>query len=132
MPDDQNSPFLQFKDHNIAADTQTMLNTPAEHAKPLDPKDVEFLTVLMEKIDKGEINLYRPATLLNFPVYEKLDEKAQGQADLDAFNLLVTIREIRSLWNLGHRNTYQIENLTHRIRVTKERLEATAGDIYII
>lgn len=126
------SPFLKFKDHEIAADTQTMLNTPTEHDEPLDPKDVEFLTMLMGKIDSGEINLYRPATLLNYPVYEKLNEQAQGQADVEAFNMLGAIREIRTLWNLGHRNTYQIENLTHRIRVTKERLEDAGGDIYII
>ena len=88
--------------------------------------------MLMAKIDKGEIDLYRPATLINFPVYDKLDEAAKGKADFHAFNLLGTIREIRKLWSTGHRNTYQMENLTHRIRLTKEGLEEHGGDIYII
>ncbi len=130
--DTMSSILLQYKDHEISADTQEMLNKPTDHHDELDPKDVEFLTLLMVKIDKGEIDLFRPATLLNFPVYEKLNEQARGKADVEAFNLLSTIREIRKLWNLGHRNTYQIENLTHRIRVTKERLEDASGDIYII
>lgn len=129
MADDKN-PLLAYQNHEVSADLQAMVNTPADHQ--LDPKDVEFLTMLMTKIDKGEIDLYRPATLLNFPVYEKLNEQARGKADVEGFNLLGAIREIRKLWNLGHRNTYQIENLTHRIRVTKERLEAVGGDIYII
>lgn len=136
MPDDQPkqnpSKLLAYKDQDISADTQIMLNKPTEHPEQLDAEDLEFLTMLMGKVDKGEIDLYRPATLLNYPVYEKLSEEGKGKADFDAMNLLGTIREIRKLWNLGERNTYQIENLTHRIRVTKERLEALGGDIYII
>ena len=87
------SPLLAYQNHEISADLQAMVNTPADHE--LDPKDVEFLTMLMSKIDKGEIDLYRPATLLNFAVYEKLSEQAQGKADVEGFNLLSTIREIR-------------------------------------
>lgn len=126
------SKILQYKDQDIAPDTQAMLNKPIEHPEELDIDDKKFLTMLMEKIDKGEIDLYRPSTLLNFSVYDKLDEKAKGKADFDALNLLGTIREIRKLWNTGERNSYQMENLTHRIRVTKERLEEIGGDIYII
>ena len=126
------SKILEYQNTNISADTQQMLNKPAEHPEPLDPKDHEFLVMLMAKVDSGEINLYRPYTLLNDPVYEKLDEAGRGKADFDALNLLGIIREIRKLWMAGERNTYQIENLTHRIRVTKERLEELGGDIYII
>lgn len=126
------SKILAYQNQDISADTQLMLNKPTEHPEDLDPKDLAFLTMLMEKIDKGEINLYRPSTLLNYAVYDKLDETGKGKADFDAMNLLGTIREIRKLWNLGLRNTYQIENLTHRIRVTKEHLEEIGGDIYII
>lgn len=126
------SKILAYQNQDISADTQLMLNKPTEHPEDLDPKDLAFLTMLMEKIDKGDINLYRPSTLLNYAVYDKLDETGKGKADFDAMNLLGTIREIRKLWNLGLRNTYQIENLTHRIRVTKERLEEVGGDIYII
>lgn len=128
----KDSKLLAYKDSDISQETQDMLNKPIDHPETLDPKDVEFLTMVMEKVDKGEIDLYRPATLLNYPVYDKLDEMAKGKADFDALNLLGTIREIRKLWNTGLRNTYQIENLTHRIRETKERLEEAGGDIYII
>lgn len=126
------SKILAYKDQDISADTQQMLNKPMEHPETLDPKDEEFLAMLMDKIEKGEIDLYRPSTLLNMPVYEKLSEAAKGKADFDALNLLGTIRQIRKLWLAGERNTYQIENLTHQIRLTKERLEEIGGDIYII
>lgn len=116
----------------LSDDQVQNLNQPLPHPHGLSPEDEQFLNMLMEKIDKGEIDLYRPSTLLNMPVYEKLDETAQGKADFDAVNLLATIREIRKLWNLGHRNTYQIEYLTHQIRITKERLESLGGDIFII
>jgi len=126
------SKILEFQNQNISTDTQQMLNKPMEHPEDLDPKDQEFLTMLMAKIDKGEIDLYRPSTLLNSAVYDKLDEAKKGKADFDALNLLGTIRDIHKLWNSGERNSYQIENLTHRIRLTKERLEELGGDIYII
>ncbi len=126
------SKLLAYENQDISPDTQAMLNKPTEHPKELDPKDTEFLTMLMDKIEKGEIDLYRPDTLVNHPVYDKLDENARGKADFDALNLLGTIRTIRKLWQAGDRNTYQIENLTHQIRLTKERLEELGGDIYII
>ena len=126
------SKLLQYKDAEFSQETQALLNNPTEHPEGLDAKDQEFLKMVMGKIDSSEIDLYRPSTLINFPVYDKLDEAAKGKADYDAMNILGTIREIRKLWNLGHRNTYQIENLTHRIRMTKERLEELGGDIYII
>ncbi len=128
----QGSKILEYQNRDISADTQQMLNKPVEHPEDLEPQDKEFLEMLMAKIDKGEIDLYRPSTLLNMPVYEKLTEAARGKADFDALNLLGAIREIRKLWAAGERNTYQIEYLTHRIRLTKERLEEIGGDIYII
>lgn len=126
------SKILEYQNRDISTDTQQMLNKPVAHPENLDPKDEEFLKMLMAKVDSGEINLYRPFTLLNMPVYEKLSETDKGKADFDSLNLLGTIREIRKLWSAGERNTYQIENLAHRIRVTKERLEELGGDIYII
>jgi len=133
MTDDQNILSTAFtKAEDVSPQVQAMLNNPLPQDQPLDPKDQEFLTFVMAKIDSGEIDLYRPSTLINHSVYDKLSEEAQGKADFDAMNLLSTLREIRQLWNAGHRNTYQIENLTHRIRVTKERLEQIAGDIYIL
>jgi hypothetical protein len=128
----QGSKILEYQNRDISADTQQMLNKPVEHPEDLEPQDKEFLEMLMVKIDKGEIDLYRPSTLLNMSVYEKLSEAARGKADFDALNLLGAIREIRKLWAAGERNTYQIEYLTHRIRLTKERLEEIGGDIYII
>ncbi len=137
MADDQNQnsaqqKILQFQNAEFSAETQASLNQPTAHPEGLDPKDQEFLGMVMEKIDKGEIDLYRPATLLNLAVYEKLSEEGKGKADFDAVNLLTSIREVRKLWVMEHTGSYQIENMIHRIRMTKERLEDLGGDIYII
>lgn len=124
--------MLNYKDSDITAESQKTLNNPLPRQGGLDEKDTEFLAMLMVKVDKNEINLYRPDTLLNYSVYDKLSLEAKGKADFDAVNMLATIREIRKLWNLGYRDTYQIENLTHQLRLIKERLENISGDIYII
>lgn len=111
---------------------QQMINTPLKHDKGIDPKDQEFLKLLLEKIEKNELKLFQPSSLLNAKAYEKLDDLAKGKADYEAFLMLGTIREIYKLWQSGQHETYQIENLVHRIRISKERLEEIGGDIYII
>ncbi len=129
---DQNQNKLPQQDAVISDEVQQMLNQPLKHDGDLDPKDEAFLAMLMEKVDQGEINLYRPSTLINYAVYDKLSPELQVKVEVDAFNLLATVRNIRALWNMGNRNTYQIENLTQKIRLTKERLEIVEGDVYII
>lgn len=117
---------------NTDPQKQQMLNTPLKNEKAIDEKDQQFLKMLVGKIEKGEIKLFQPSSLLNLPVYEKLDDLAKGKADYEAFQMIGTIREIYKLWQAGHHETFQIENLVHRIRVSKERLEELGGDIYII
>ena len=132
-PQNQKQPVLTHAQNiPISEETQRILNEPIKHPQGLNDKDQIFLAQLMEKIDKGDINLYRPSTLLNLSVYEQLNEEAKGKADFDAVNLLNSIREIRKLWLNGQHDTYQIENMVHRIRITKERLEELGGDIFII
>ena len=116
----------------LSQKAQTALNKPLGHPGGLTDKDQEFLTLLVEKIEKKEINLYQPSSLLNHAVYDRLSDQAKAKAELDALNLLNAIREVYKLWQAAHKATYQIENLVNRIRVTKERLEEAGGDIYII
>lgn len=124
--------ILAHQNVEISPEAQQALNQPLKHQGDIDEKDRQFLKMLIEKIEKGTINLYQPSSLINTTVYSNLTEEAQGIADYDAFNLLTTIREIYRLWQQGHHETFQIENLVHRIRLTKERLEELGGDIYII
>ena len=79
-----------------------------------------------------KINLYLPSTLLNQSVYEKLTDEAQGNADLDAINLTNAMREIKGLCDAGFKDTYQVQNLVHQLRATKERLEEAGGDLFVI
>jgi hypothetical protein len=113
-------------------ETQEVLNKPLNNPTGLDEKDVLFLKMLVEKIEKGELNLFRPSSLFNNAVYINLSAENQGKAELDAFNMLAAIRDIYRLWKDNEKDTYQMENLVHRIRVTKERLEEIGGDIFII
>lgn len=133
MSDDQNSnKVLKFQDVELSPQQQEQLNQPLKDDSGVTPEDTQFLTMLVDKIEKKEIDLYTPSSLFNVPVYEKLAPEAQAQADLDAFNLLATIREINGLWKAGQRDTYQIQYLASKIRMTKERIEEVGGDIFII
>jgi hypothetical protein len=116
----------------ITEKTQTMINTPMVDDTGVDEKDQAFIEMVLKMIDEGKINLFTPDTLLNTHVYEKLDYKAQGTADVNAISLLADLRQIKKLKEQGYDKSFQIQNLIHHVRVTKERLEEECGDIYII
>lgn len=117
---------------NLDPKIQSELNTPLRLDSAISAKDQEFLAMLMEFIASEKINLYRPESLLNSQVYDKLGREAQGKVDIEAVNMLAAIREIKDLHDAGFGNTYQTQNLVYRLRVSKERLEEIGGNLFII
>ena len=124
--------ILKQAEVDLPEEEQMKMGKPLKDDTGVNPADMEFLQMLMSKIEDGEIDLHVPSSLLNEPVYEALSEEAQGKADYNAITLLSTIRQIRQLWEMGDKESYQIQNLVHQVRMTKERLEEVGGDIYII
>lgn len=110
--------------------TQKQLNEPLKYNGSSQNKD--FLEMLVKHINEGKIQIYKPDSLINHEVYDKLDQTSQGKADYEAVNMLMTIREIKGLYDAGYKDTYQIDNLVERLRVSKERLEVQGGDLFII
>lgn len=116
----------------LSAEAQKLLNTPLVMAQPMSAQDQQFLNMIVDLVNSGKINLYGPSTLINQVVYSKLPSEKQGQVDLEAINLLGAIREIKDLNDHGFGQTFQINNLVERLRMTKERLESKGGDLFII
>lgn len=114
---------------------QAMLNKPVKIQPKLykpDPRDKEFLKEVMVKVESGEIKLFTPASLLNNEVYERLPSNLKAKADYDILTLLSKIRQVKKLWDIGEKDSYQILNLANSLRVTKEALESSQGDVFII
>lgn len=128
MTNDENQQKAVFQDEQ----TQKELNTPLTDPSGAGQKNEKFLNLVISLINEGKINLYRPATLINQPIYDNLPKEKQGKVDLEAMNLLVAIREIKGLHDAGYKDSYQMENLVERVRNTKERLESEGGDLFII
>lgn len=127
---DQNQ--TPITDSTIDPEKQLMLNTPAVKPDGISQEDEAFLNMVVAKVEAKEINLLMPSSLINNSVYEKLDAMQRGKVDLDAYNLSSTLRTIYDLWKYYKQPTYQIENLVHTVRLTKERLEEISGDVYVI
>lgn len=111
---------------------QKQLNKPLAKSDGIGEENEKFLAQVMELVDGGKINLYGPSSIINTELYDKLNEDRQGQVDLEAINLLSGIREMADLYHNGYKDSFQMENLVERIRLTKERLEFHGGDLYII
>ena len=123
--------FLRHQNTDIAPDVQERLNTPLS-TNDFSVEDEKFLKFIVSKVDSKGIDLYKPSSLFNVEVYDSLSPDAKAKAETDAFNMVATIREIYKLWQAGHKETFQLMNLIHKVRVMKERLEEAGGDIFII
>ena len=117
---------------NMSVDDQIKLSQPLAKQDGLSAEDEAFLNMVVAKVENKEIDLFHPSSLLNLHIYNTLTQQQQGKADYDAVNLLSTLRTIYGLWKANPTATYQIENMVHSVRVTKERLEEISGDVYVI
>ena len=143
MTDDQNQKQLvtqsgeKLKEALLSAtdlpeDEQKKLNEPLKDPSGLNEANRAFLNDTISKIEKGQIDLHAPSSLINQEIYRGLPEQVQGETDLDAVTILARLREIKGLHDLGQTDSYQFENLVEQVRSTKERLEKDAGDVFII
>lgn len=132
MADDKKKNITDYMSVELSPQAQEQLNRPLKDDSGVDPKDMEFLKMLVDKIEKKEIDLLVPGSLINHAVYDGLEEEARGKADVEAFKMLSTIRDIYKLWQAGDKESYQIQYMVHKIRLYKEQLEGVGGDIYII
>jgi len=112
--------------------TQAKLNKPLKKKDGFSTEDSDFLDMLLDLVDSKKIDLYSASTLINSDVYDELSEFDQGKVDMEAMNLLAKIREIKDLCDIDYRETFQVENLVHSLRLAKERLEDISGDVFII
>lgn len=117
---------------NLDPQAQKQLNQPFVKKEPFSREDQEFLDSVVRLVENKTINLHQPGTLISHPVYDKLSPEKQGKADFDGVNLLTQVRNIYELWKATGTPTLQVENMVHGVRLIKERIEAEAGDVYII
>lgn len=129
---DNSNPLFSGLKINIDPKMQEELNKPVSDPEGISKEDMDFLQKVMELIENETINLLNPTTLINYKVYDALTEELKGKADINSLVILSTLRDIKTLWDLNEKDTYQIKNLVHKVRVTKERLENDIGDVYII
>jgi hypothetical protein len=111
---------------------QQKLNEPLSDPTGVDTDNDKFLDDILGKIEGGQIDLHTPSSLINQDVYKGLSESVQGETDLNTVSLLARLREIKDLHDFGQVESYQFKNLIEQVRLTKERLEKDAGDIFII
>lgn len=121
--------------NNPTPDIQALLNKPIAIQKTelkIEESDRAFLQDIISKVDSGQIKLFTPSTLLNNQVYDQLSPELKAKADYDILIVISKIRQIKKLWDSGEKNSYQIFNLVHSLRLAKENLETQQGDVFII
>jgi hypothetical protein len=124
--------FTVYAAHITDPKTQSHLNEPLKEGGGLKKEHEAFLKNLIEKIETNKLDPLSARTLYNMTVYEKLSETDQERADLTAINIMGIIRQIKILWELDHKETFQIKNLVETVFRMKSGFEEKHGDVYII
>jgi hypothetical protein len=119
-------------DRGVDDNVQQMINKPQMDPTGVDATDSQYLEAVIKMINDGALNLYSPDTLMKTAIYDALDYQSKGLADINAVNLLGDLRQMKKLYDLGDKESFQIQNLIQRIRNTKQRIEDRCGDVYII
>lgn len=122
----------KYKDAIVDQKTQRNLNKPLTDNTGFNEGHEEFLKMLIEKLDKKEIDPYNAQTLYNKAVYDRLSEEEKEETDLTAQNIMGIVRQIEKLWELEQKPTFQIQNLVETVFQMKSKFEEKHGDVYII
>ena len=122
----------KYENHKVDDKTQQQLNKPLKDETGFNEGHEEFLKMLIEKLETGELNAHSPATLYNREIYKELSEEEQEKTDLTAINLMSLIRQIETLWKLDQSASFQIQNLVEGVFQMKSKFEEQHGDVYII
>lgn len=128
------NPLYDPKKHEaeINPDLQKSMNKPPTDPEGFDADDEGFLHEVLNKVSSGIINPYVASSLYNQHIVDKLDSESQARVEITAQNLLAIIRDLVSLWEYDKNPSYQLINLIHKLRVTKERFELAEGDVFNI
>ncbi len=122
----------QYQDHIVSEETQQQLNNPLHDETGFNEGHEDFLKMLIEKIESGEINPHKIETLHNSEVFNKLSEEEQELTDLTGHNIMSVIRQIERMWELEKKPSFQIQNLVETVFQMKSKFEEKHGDVYII
>lgn len=112
--------------------TQELLNKPVADPSGVSSDEESFLNLVLSLVNEGKISVHAPSSLINNEVYDKLDPMVQGKVDLEAVNLVNSIRQIKDLYDNGFANTFQMKSLVSDVFNIKNRLEIEKGDVFII
>jgi hypothetical protein len=124
-------PLLDYQNITLTPEQHQRVNAPLQ-LTALGADEEEFLKMLMQKIDRGEIKLMEPNSLLNLSIYEKLKEEDEYRVDLVKHHVLILLRHIRDLFERDIHVSAQMQNLIAELKRIKEKCEAEFGDVFKI
>ncbi|PIQ78671.1 hypothetical protein COV81_04625 [Candidatus Peregrinibacteria bacterium CG11_big_fil_rev_8_21_14_0_20_41_10] len=122
----------------LTPEMQAEINAPLADPMGLDMETQEFLQSTMARVYNGQIDTYKPSSLINQAAYDQLDQAGEGLADQTAVIFCGKLRDIRGLMDIsgGEQSyaapTYQIQQLVKELKFHKEEFEKQYGDVFVI
>ena len=95
----------------VDQNVQKMINKPQMDPTGVDASDAQYLEAIIKLVEDGRIDLHTPRTLMKNEIYENLDDKRKGIADINAVSLLNDLRQMKKLYDTGDKESFQIQNL---------------------
>lgn len=122
----------KVKSTELSIDQQEELGEPLHDSSAVSGDQKEYFEMIIGMIEKKEIDVFRPESLLNKAHYDSLDEMARGKIDLTTPNLCNYLQQIQHLLEKEGAESFQMANLVETVWQIKERIENEYGDVYVI
>ena len=108
--------MTEGEDVILSTEEQRDLNTPPPSQEDVNEEDKKFMKLVLDLIERKELDLYQPSTFINHAVYDKLDEKHQKKVEFATQAIASNLRRAYELWEDENEKTDVFTSIMHDIR----------------
>lgn len=129
--DDFGQSLAAHKDAQISEEQQQKLNAPLKKEGGMSEESQKYLKEILELINKGEVDIGKPSSLINQDVYEKLAPEHKVKVEMIARVMISNLRQIKDLNDhpVYETNSDQMEDLLSFVKQEVANIEAIEGNV---
>lgn len=135
LPKEDSEFFAEVKkgeDIVLSDKEQEKLGEPIKDESAVSKMHENYFKEVVDLLEKGDIDVDVPESLLNKEHYDSLDEEKKGHVDQATPNLCMYLRQIKTLCDNKQQESFQMTNLIESVWQAKENVENDVGDVYKI
>lgn len=118
--------------HDLSLEAQKRMGAPIGDDMPGEHK--AYLGMIIDLLDRKEVDLLKPETILHRDVYAALPELDRSAIDVAVINIIHQVTHIEEFYRSPHTPNAapQLRTMIDHLKQQIERIEAKYGDVFKI